>query len=221
MTNIRFRFLTFDCYGTLIDWKAGIQENLGRAIYGDAKPDVDLLPLYLELEPAEEKEYKLYRDVLRNVAIATARRVGRPISEKAADEFSLSVPRWPAFSDTRSALEKMGELGLRRFILSNVDTNLLEQTIKDNFLEVDGFVTAQQIRSYKPAPKHWKEFLSRTGATREEVLHVAQSVYHDIIPATGLGFSTAWVNRYSERLPSEAEPTFISNTLGNLIPLLC
>lgn len=219
MTKAHFRYLTFDCYGTLIDWRSGIQENLGRAIYG-RPPKKDLLRAYVRLEAKREGSYSPYRDVLRETAIAVAAELGRELSEKAAEAFALSVPSWPPFGDTRGALKRFEELGIKRFILSNVDTDLLEETIRRNRLEVDGYVTAEQVHSYKPAPAHWEEFLRRTGARKAEVLHVAQSAFHDILTAGRLGFATAWVNRYGEALPRGASPTFIADSLRSLLPLV-
>ena len=114
----------------------------------------------------------------------------------------------------------MGRRGYKRFILSNVDNDLLEGTIRNSDLEVDGFVTAEEVGSYKPNPGHWKTFMERTGASKEEVLHVAQSVFHDIIPTQALGIASAWVNRYHEPMPAGANPLFVSDTLAHLGELL-
>lgn len=215
-----YRYLTFDCYGTLIDWRTGIERELISALGPLHLRGQDLLNAYGTAERREEAEYKKYREVLRRSVLSMSRELGVKVSEEGARRFADSVPRWPAFPDTEKFLHDMGLKGLKRYILSNVDDDLLEGTIKNNRLEVDGFVTAEQVGSYKPRTGHWDEFLRRTGAAKQEVLHVAQSVYHDIIPTQGLGISSAWVNRYAEPLPAGASPLVISDSLAALASAL-
>jgi 2-haloalkanoic acid dehalogenase type II len=138
------------------------------------------------------------------------------VGREAADEFASSVPWWPAFPDSRSFLKKMGDAGLARYILSNVDTDILRETIRRNRFEVEGYVTAEEVGGYKPGRRHWLRFLEKTGARKEETLHVAQSVFHDIIPAQELGFASAWVNRYREAIPAGAQPLYIVDSLKSL-----
>ena len=214
-----YRYLTFDCYGTLIDWKVGIETALRRSfkvpIGGKA-----LLDAYVEAEKQEEASYKKYRDVLRNSALRLSRSLGFEASQSAADAFAASLPTWPAFPDTKKALQDLGRNGYRRHILSNVDTDLLQGTIANHGLEIEGFVTAEEVGSYKPNRGHWLAFFRKTGAKKEEVLHVAQSVYHDIIPAQEMSIASAWVNRYGEPLPQEAKPEFIVESMESLAKLL-
>ena len=115
---------------------------------------------------------------------------------------------------------KLGEMGFNRTILSNIDRALLRGTISNNGLEVDSFITAQDVRSYKPDKGHWLKFLRMTGANKEEVMHVANSIYHDIIPASELGIRTVWVNRYGEQPPTIAEPSFTITNLSELVGVL-
>jgi 2-haloalkanoic acid dehalogenase type II len=216
-----FSYLTFDCYGTLIDWRAGIERNLGKALGPVTLPRGEsLLSLYVRLEAEQEGTYKKYRSILRDTAKKVATVLGKRISDEATARFAGSVPLWPAFRDTTISLKQLGSLGYKRFILSNVDTDLLKQTIRRNKLEVDGFVTAEEVHSYKPAFGHWQSFLKRTGAKKETVLHVAQSIYHDIRPASKLGIRTVWVNRYGEALPLDATPWMISNNLRQMVTAL-
>ncbi|MDE1852120.1 MAG: HAD hydrolase-like protein [Thaumarchaeota archaeon] len=142
------------------------------------------------------------------------------MDDEAARRFAGSVPRWPPFGDTSKFLQEMGSRGYKRYILSNVDNDLLEETIGNNGLEVDGFVTAEEVGSYKPRTDHWLEFLRRTGARKDEVLHVAQSVFHDIMPTQQLGIDSVWVNRYQEPLPADASPLIISDGLDSLATTL-
>jgi 2-haloacid dehalogenase len=218
--SVKYRYLTFDCYGTLIDWRAGIEQAL-RSVLGDIRVGgQELLATYLELERAEESTYKRYREVLRRTAISLTGALGVKVTGEAATRFAASVPTWPAFSDTSEFLREMGSRGFRRYILSNVDNDLLEETIRRNRLQVDGFVTAEEVGSYKPHPGHWLKFIQKTGARKEKVLHVAQSIYHDIIPAQRIGISSAWVNRYGEPMPASAHPLFVSDSLAHLAEVL-
>ncbi len=212
----RYRYLTFDCYGTLIDWKAGINSALVSALGRTRLEGSGLMSAYLEAEKQEESVYKRYREVLRRTVLSLADALGAEVPESAASSFAGSVPSWPPFPDTAKFLRDMGASGYRRYILSNVDNDMLEETIRRNGLEVDGVVTAEEVGSYKPNAGHWLEFLRKTGATKDQVLHVAQSVYHDIVPAQNLGIASAWINRYRESLPPACAPSIVSGDLDGL-----
>jgi 2-haloalkanoic acid dehalogenase type II len=217
---VRYRYLTFDCYGTLIDWRSGIEKGLRRALGPVGLRGQDLLDAYVEAERGQESTYTKYREVLSSTALSLSKSLQVRVSNGAAAEFAASLPNWPAFPDTRRFLSDMGSKGYKRYILSNVDNDLLEATLRNSRLEVDGYVTAEEVGSYKPNPGHWKEFLRRTGAKKESMLHVAQSVFHDIIPTQRMKISSAWVNRYHERLPAGASPLFIADSLRHLGELL-
>ena len=174
----------------------------------------------MEAERDEERSYKKYREVLRNSALRVALEVGVEPDLRRAEAFAESLPTWPAFSDTRSSLAKLKSKGYELFILSNVDRDLLEGTIKNSRLEVDGYVTAEDTHSYKPGSEHWRTFMQRSGAERGEILHVAQSIFHDILPTQKLGIASAWVNRYDEPLPPGAQPTYIADGLRTLARIL-
>lgn len=217
---MKYRYLTFDCYGTLIDWKAGIVKELRAAVKGTHLSDQELFNTYVAAERNQESTYKRYREVLRDTALTMSGIFEAAVDPSAAEAFAASVPKWPAFGDTRSFLLEMGSRGYKRYILSNVDDDLLEETIKNNGLEVDGFVTAEQVGSYKPRPDHWLELMRRTGAPKEQILHLAQSVFHDIIPTQQLGISSAWTNRYNERFPKDASPLLVADSLFSLASVL-
>ncbi|MDV3243810.1 MAG: haloacid dehalogenase type II [Nitrososphaerales archaeon] len=215
-----FRYLTFDCYGTLIDWRTGIERALTKALGPLPSKGKQLLEAYVDAEKRQEGAYKSYRSVLGDAAMKLATQFGVDASPGAAAGFAASVPEWPAFPDTARALKDLGEAGYSRYILSNVDTDLLRKTISRNGLEVDGYVTAEDTKSYKPAFGHWLLFMERTRAKKSEILHVAQSIFHDIIPTGKLGIESAWVNRYGERLPSNVEPLFVCDSLSHLVGLM-
>jgi 2-haloalkanoic acid dehalogenase type II len=217
---LNYRYLTFDCYGTLIDWRTGIEHELRGALGKVRLGGQDLLARYVAAEREEEMSYKKYREVLRLTAKSLSGALGVEISDEVARGFAASVPTWPAFPDTAKFLRDMGSRGLKRYILSNVDDDLLEDTISRNGLQVDGFVTAEEVGSYKPQVGHWLKFMQKTGAEKECVLHVAQSVYHDIVPAQELGISSAWVNRYGDAMPTVASPLYVSDSLGHLAEVL-
>jgi 2-haloalkanoic acid dehalogenase type II len=217
---MEYRYLTFDCYGTLIDWRTGIQRALRSALGDFRLGGQELLAAYVRLEREEESTYKRYRDVLRETVKSLSGVLGVQVTDEAVKTFATSVPSWPAFHDTAEFLRDMGSRGFRRYILSNVDNDLLEETIRRNGLQVDGFVTAEDVGSYKPCPAHWLKFLQTVGARKGSVLHVAQSIYHDIIPTQKMGISSAWVNRYAEPMPPEAHPLFVSDSLAHLAKVL-
>lgn len=218
---MRFTHLTFDCYGTLIDWRNGIESHLGELLRKNGlAPAVSVYPIYLKLEAEEEGKYRSYRDILTDTALRTADHFRISITREEAREFAASVPSWRPFVDTLESLKEMGERGYRRVILSNVDRDLLRGTIAQNRLEVDGFVTAEDVGSYKPALGHWNRFFDEYKATKDGTLHVAQSIYHDIRPASGIGLATAWINRYSDPKPSDVDPTYVAPDLRGLLKAL-
>ena len=216
----RITHLTFDCYGTLIDWRAGIEREMARALGEIRVSEGRLLAAYFEAEKAQESTYKKYREVLHDTAISMSGALGVEMTDAAAREFAGSVPTWPAFLDSAKFLREMGLGGYKRYILSNVDDDLLEETIRRHGLEVDGYVTAEEVGSYKPRPGHWERFFQKTGAKKEGLLHVAQSVYHDVIPAQEMGIASAWVNRYNEQMPTATSPAFVTDSLAHLSEFL-
>ena len=214
------KYLTFDCYGTLIDWRAGIERELVSAFGELPVAGAGLLDAYIAAEKEEEGSYKKYRQVLESTSLALAKKFGKPARVSAAEEFAASVPSWPAFPDTADTLRALGKMGYKRYILSNVDTDLLLGTIETHGLEVDGFVTAEEAGSYKPQPGHWTAFMQKTGARKDGIIHVAQSIYHDIIPTQAMGIQSVWVNRYAERLPPDAAPACIVDNMDAVTRVL-
>ena len=215
-----FRYLTFDCYGTLVDWRRGIEEALASAFGSLPMGGEEIMRRYVRAESEEESSYRRYREVLASTATRLAEEFGIDLDAGGARRFAGSVPSWPAFRDTATSLKRLGGLGYKRYVLSNVDSDLLEQTISRAGLEVDGYVTAEDVRSYKPQPGHWLRFMAKTGAKKEETLHVAQSVFHDIIPAGKLGLASAWVNRYREPRPEGIRPLYVCDDLQSLVDIL-
>jgi 2-haloalkanoic acid dehalogenase type II len=212
-----YDIVTFDCYGTLVDWESGIAEAFARAALEDGlvlQRD-DVLRAYASAEPAVQREqFRSYRDVLTEAAARTAHSLGwrRPDTTFLA----ASLPEWMPFADTNPALERLRDAGYRLGILSNIDDDLLAATRGHFTVSFDLIVTAQQVRSYKPAAGHFDAARSWIGDRRW--LHAAQSNFHDIAPATALGIPNAWVNRHAER--GGVKPTYEVRDLEELADLL-
>lgn len=188
------RWATFDCYGTLIDWHGGIRAELAR-LWPDADAD-ELLRRYHGLEPeVEHAEPGLsYREVMQRVL---ARLGDVPPGEE--DALGRALPGWLVFPEVREALERAREHGWRLAILSNTDRDFIEASKAAIGVPFDETIVASEIGSYKPATKHWEEFAKRTGADPARHVHVAQSMFHDIVTANALGLPSIWINRRGER----------------------
>jgi 2-haloacid dehalogenase len=199
------RVLTFDCYGTLIDWETGILEVLrpwARA-NGLAASDRDLLDAFNEAERAVQREHPraLYSDVVRVTADRIAERYHLPPSASAGGALAHSVGAWPAFADTPAALDALHR-HYKLVVVSNVDRASFARTAPKLGVALDGLVAAQDVGAYKPDRRMFHAALDLArrewAATPDRVLHVAQSVYHDIIPAKAMGLSAVWVDRQRE-----------------------
>lgn len=221
-----FKAITFDCYGTLVDWESGILRALKpvlRAHNASIDPD-SLLELYGQLESAAQSvSYRPYRDILRSVVDGLGAQLGFTPTETERSAIADSIPQWAPFADTADALLALHQR-YRLAILSNIDDDLIAATLTQLPVKFDAVVTAQQVQSYKPARTHFDEGLQRLGLDRAEVLHVAQSRYHDIAPAGELGFATVWVNRQDGRhgatAPSTARPDLEVPSLAALVRLI-
>lgn len=216
------RAISFDCYGTLIDWQTGIRRAMRPAL-ADAQIFMDdgvLFQQFALLERrAERPPYKSYKQVLEQVA------AGFFEEPENADCTFLwkSLPDWPAFDETPDALAALK----RRFklaVVSNVDDDLFALSQTRLGVEFDTVVTAEQVRSYKPKVAHFRELLKRLEFKPEQVLHVAESRYHDIEPANKLGMPTVWVNRARGHASASGEgagePMMIVGSLAELVTML-
>lgn len=202
-----YQFLTFDCYGTLIDWRGGISDAfsaLGAAL-GQPIDHEQILDQHARIEPEVQAEaFRSYREVLDRVAVRMAAELGFDIPDDQRHFLSESLPNWQPFADTGSALEKLREAGYRLGILSNVDDDLLAGTLQHFPVEFDLLVTAQQVGSYKPALGHFREARRQIGEATW--LHVAQSFFHDVQPAVAIQVPAVWINRLHEEPYSQARP---------------
>lgn len=203
-----YELLTFDCYGTLIDWESGILSALRPILsrHGVTAGDEEILSLYAELEPeAEEPPYRPYRDVLARVVDGMGRRLGFEPSSGERDRLAASIEAWPPFPDTTESLRRLQER-YKLGVVSNVDDALFEGSARRIGIRFDGVVTAMRARAYKPDLKVFRAALDEFRIPRERILHVAQSLFHDVAPARALGLATVWVNRRSGRSGSGATP---------------
>lgn len=197
----QFELLTFDCYGTLIDWETGIFAALKPvlAAHGKSIPDDQLLELYGEFEShAEAGEYRSYREVLRSVVRAFGEHLAFLPSADELDSLSNSVANWRPWPDTVHALRQL-KTRYRLAIISNIDDHLFRVTRPHLEVDFESVTTAQQAACYKPGIKIFEMALRKSPIAKDRVLHVGQSIYHDVLPAQSLGLATVWVNRPSPR----------------------
>jgi 2-haloacid dehalogenase len=219
-----FEVLTFDCYGTLIDWESGIWEALHPVLvnHGIVITRDRLLEMYGELETkAESGEYHEYRVVLRMVLEGLGSRLGFAPTPMERQQFSGSVKEWPAFPDSARALQALKKR-YKLAIISNIDDDLFAFSAQRLQMQFNWVITAQQAKSYKPSLNNFHLAFQRIALPKGKILHVAQSLFHDMVPAKALGLSTVWINRRSNQggfgatPPAQAEPDFTVPDLQTL-----
>ena len=216
------RWATFDVYGTLIDWMGGMRGELAR-IWPEEDAD-RLLERYHELEPQVQEGRAIpYRDVLAETHARLASEEGLALPDSEAGALGDSLPSWKPFPEVPGALAELRGRGFNIAPLSNTDPDLLAASLERIGVPVDGQVTAADAGSFKPAPGHWERFFERYGADREQHVHVAASLFHDIAPAERLGLRAVWINRLGETsdLPRAAELRDLSrlpDVLDELVP---
>jgi 2-haloacid dehalogenase len=203
----RYEVLTFDCYGTLIDWETGLLEALRRALPTASEVEEEaLLESYGRHEAeAERPPYRSYREVLAAGLRGVAADVGVEVTRDAAAAFSESVRDWPAFADSAESLGRLKER-FRLGVITNCDTDLFAASNQRLGVAFDWVVTAETARSYKPSPKGFELAFETIGVPRERILHVAQSLFHDHVPAKQLGLGSVWIDRRRGRAGSGATP---------------
>jgi 2-haloacid dehalogenase len=200
--------LTFDCYGTLIDWETGITAALQPILrrHGAELDDEKVLETFAEFEAAAERgPYRRYREVLATCLRGFGHRYRFTPTDDELQSFSVSVADWPAFPDSAgalAALKRCFKLG----VLTNMDDDLFALSNKRLGVTFDYIITAEQVGSYKPALNHFQVAFERTGLPKERILHIAQSLFHDHVPAKQLGLDTIWVNRRHGKPGSGATP---------------
>jgi 2-haloacid dehalogenase len=216
------RWATFDCYGTLIDWNGGILRELERLFGVQNAPR--LLERYHELERELQQDGSLaYRAVLTETLIRLAGEEGLSIPEGESDALARSLPEWEPFPEVPDALAELRRRGWNLVILSNSDRDLISASMLRIGVPFDLAIVAGEIGSYKPAHAHWEQFFERTTADREQHVHVAASLFHDIAPAKELELKSVWINRLEEKPDPEPDRelpdlTHLPDTLDELVP---
>jgi len=215
-------FVTFDVYGTLIDWETGIYEAFSREAERDGftiERD-ELITLFHEVErEIQSGSYELYAEVLRRTAVEISKRLGWPLEPSRSGFLPDSIQRWRPFKETNIQLGKLDKK-YRLGLLSNVDDKLLGQTRRHLPTDFDLVVTAQQVRSYKPDPAHFTECARRVGSKKGWV-HVAAGLYHDVEPCVKARVPVIWVNRKKETIPpGQKKPTAEVTNLREAAKLL-
>jgi len=217
------QFVTFDCYGTLIDWETGVYDAFQKEADRDGFTiDRDaLVPRFIEIQrKIQGGSYELYAEVLRRTAVQVAEELGWALESSRAQFLPDSVPRWQPFRETNAQLERFAkefEIG----ILSNIDDKLLGATRRHFRADLDLVVTAQQVRSYKPDPAHFKECARRIEKRKKNWVHIASGYPTDVEPCLKSKIPVIWVNRHGEKLETgQKKPTAEVKTFRDAAKLL-
>jgi len=192
------RWLTFDCFGTLIDWRHGIRTTGELLFPGRGQ---DFLDTYIALEAEVEREgsFKRYRAVLTETTRRAAKRLEVELKPDDATALVSTIPYWPPFADVGPALGELRKQGWKFALLTNCDRDIIALTQRRLPANFDAVVTAEDVSAYKPSPAHFRLFQSTFASSADSWIHVAQSYFHDIKPTHELGITRIWVNRQGER----------------------
>ncbi len=224
----KFEILSFDCYGTLIDWESGIIPVL-KNLVANHQLDItepELLEMFAKFESeAEAGEYKKYREVLKQVIQKISQELNFQPTESELNSLSESIKNWLPFPDTLAALQSLKQK-YQLAIISNIDDELFADSTKHLQVEFDFVITAAQVKSYKPSKNNFEVSIQKMAIAPEKILHIAQSIYHDIVPAKAIGLSTIWVNRrqgkegFGATLPASGKPDLEVPDLKTLVDLI-
>jgi 2-haloacid dehalogenase len=224
----RFRIISFDCYGTLIDWETGILDAIRPilSVHDAHLSDVDILRIYGEIEADEESgAYQSYKEILRAVVRGFGTRLGFAPSQQEQQSLPNSLANWKPFPDTVAALHQLQQQ-FKLGILSNIDDDLFAATAPQLGIEFDHVVTASQARAYKPSLDIFRLAQKEIGLPPQQWLHAGQSIYHDVVPAQSMGIATVWVNRPSPlpnsgaAKPARGKPDLEVSSLEELADLV-
>ena len=224
----QFEWISFDCYGTLVDWETGISTTAGEVLEsrGVKMSRGEILEVFSGVEPRVQQgseSFLMYREVLRRVMELMQRELGVELSESELGCLADTLPDWPVFPDTVGVLAALKER-YRLAVISNVDDDLFAKTAEGLGVEFDAVVTAEEVRSYKPELRNFEVAMGRMGVEKERWLHVAESLFHDIGPANRLGIASVWVNRADRgggTRRSDAVPDMVVPDLAALAGMAC
>ena len=207
------RWLTFDCFGTLVDWRHGIRTT-GELLFPGR--GADFLDAYIGLEAEVEKgQFRRYRAVVTETTRRVAKRLSLDLKPDDATALVSTIPYWPVFADVRPALEALRKGGWKLALLTNCDRDLIALTQRRLPSPFDAVVTAEDVSAYKPDHAHFKLFQSTFGSSAGAWIHVAQSYFHDIKPTSEMGITRVWVNRQGEK----DDTSLADATIGGLAEL--
>lgn len=208
------RWLTFDCFGTLIDWRNGIASSADLLWPGQGAQVLDAYNRY-EAAVQAQQPGRRYREVLAETLRRAAGALGLELLDDDASVLGDTIPYWPTFVDTRAVLAELREAGWRLALLTNCDRDIIGHTQRRLTVPIDVVITAEDVGSYKPAHGHFTRFRDTFGAGSEQWVHVAQSYFHDIVPAHELGIPSVWINRTGD----PADPSIAGAVLPDLTGL--
>ena len=215
--------VTFDCYGTLIDWEKEIQNAFKSILQRNGVENVDIVALQRHWENIQfeyiQGPYRSYKEVLRNTLPLAFRDYGYSFSPSDCNSFAESMGQWKPFDDTREAL-----LELKKYtkiaLITNTDNAIIAETVKQIGVEFDEIITAEKAGAYKPSDKGFHLALERLGLDKSEVLHAGFGLKYDVVPATKLGFKTCWINRYGEVRPVNVKETYLVGDMATFALLI-
>jgi len=222
----RYEWLSFDCYGTLVDWETGISTAVAAALtlHGVSRTPAEILALFADAEPKAQTAhgYREYRPVLRDVMALIGAELGIEFGESELGCLADSLPNWPVFPDAADALIAL-QSRYRLAIISNVDDDLFAGSARALGIDFDAVITSQQVGAYKPNLSGFNTALERMGCDKERWLHVGESLYHDIGPANRMGIASVWVNRPDRgggTRHTDATPDLVVSDLAELAAMM-
>jgi len=211
--------ITFDCYGTLIDWESAIQQFFAKSLDSKGYRDVDPLTLQAEWEEIQflyiQDQYRPYRQVLRDTLRMAFDNYHIPTNDEECDKFANSMGSWKPFPDTRDAILELQKL-VKVALITNTDNQIIQETERMLDVKFDEIITAEQAGAYKPSHKGFLLARERLGLDVSEIWHAGFGFKYDIVPATELGYTTVWVNRQGEVRPVDVKETFLVGDMRTL-----
>ena len=222
----RIEWVSFDCYGTLVDWETGISEAVARALepHGVHRTAAEILQLFADVEPKVQssREFKEYRPALREVMGLIGNGAGVQFNQSEMDSLPESLPHWPVFPDVHAALTSL-KSRYKLAIISNVDDDLFDGSARAMGIDFDAVITSQQVRAYKPNLRSFEVAAETMAVDKPSWLHVAESLFHDIGPANRMGIQSVWVSRPDRgggTRPTDAVPDLTVANLAELTSLM-
>jgi len=215
--------ITFDCYGTLIDWEGEIQKFFKGILDRNGVKNADIVALQRHWENLQfeyiQGPYRSYKEVLKNTLPMAFEKFGYKFTPNDCDLFSESMGKWQPFSDTKDALLELKKY-TKIVLITNTDNAIIAETVKQIGVEFDEIITAEQAGAYKPSHKGFHLALERLGLDKSEVLHTGFGFKYDVVPATELGFKTCWINRSGEVRPVNVKETYLVGDMATFAVLI-